>query len=136
YSPQRTGSVTTVSATISNTNGERVSLQACNKPLRAARVLTITPAVKRHSSPLSSTVTALNNASDTRHEARTVSAATTLSRAAQNIRATATGLCPGVAAFKLRLPQWSNLATLSEMWDEQARGSPCQVTCSVVYTTW
>src|SRR5699024_10063542 len=81
YSTQRTCSVTTVSATISNTNGERVSLQAGNNPLRAARVLTITPAVKRHSSPLSSTVTALNNASDTRHEARAVSAAATLSRA-------------------------------------------------------
>src|SRR5699024_471455 len=81
YSPQRAGSVTTVSATISNTRGGRVSLQPGNKPLGAARVLTITPAVKRHSSPLSSTVTALNNASDTRHEARAVSAAATLSRA-------------------------------------------------------
>src|SRR5699024_3800751 len=136
YSPQRTGGVTTINTAVSNTNGESVSLQARNNPLRAARVLTITPAVKRHSSPLSSAVAALNNASDTRHEARAVSAAATLSGAAQNVRATAAGLCPSVTAFKLRLPQWANLATLGELWDEQARGSPCQVTCSVVYTTW
>src|SRR5699024_1226957 len=96
----------------------------------------ITPAVKQHSRPLSSTVTALNNTSDTRHETSTVSTAATLSRAAQNIRATATGLRPSVTAFKLRLPQRANLATLGELWDEQARGSPCQVTGSVVYTAW
>src|SRR5699024_4783218 len=126
--------VTTVSATISNTNGERVSLQAGNKPLRAARVLTITPAVKRHSRPLSSTVTALNNASDTRHEARAVSAAATLSRAAQNVRATATGLRPCVTTFKLRLPQRANRATLSKLRDKQVRSSASKIASAIIYT--